>query len=74
MKHAVCSKADSNSKCTINLNKFHIKLFQICEAETGYVSGFEIYTGKNSSKSVRVAQKFEPGCSKTTKLVIGLLQ
>jgi hypothetical protein len=26
-------------------NKFHMKFYQVCEAETGWVSGFDIYTG-----------------------------
>ena len=53
--------------------KFHIKLFQVCEAETGYVSGFEVYTGKNNSKSVKNATVFDPKSCKTTKLVVGLM-
>ena len=53
--------------------KFHIKLFQVCEAETGYVSGFEVYTGKQTSKSVKEAKVFDPKCNKTTRLVVGLM-
>ena len=29
-------------------NKFHMKLFSVCEAVSGYTLGFEVYTGKNS--------------------------
>ena len=55
-------------------SKFHIKLYQVCEAETGYVSGFEVYTGKDTSQCIREAQVFDPKCCKTTKLVVGLMQ
>ena len=36
--------------CVYNANKlakFHMKLFQICEAKSGYICAFDIYTGKN---------------------------
>ena len=46
----------------------------MCEAATGYVSGFEVYTGKNSSTAVKEAIVFDPKVSNTTKLVVGLMQ
>ena len=27
-------------------NQFHIKLFQVCEASSGYILAFDIYSGK----------------------------
>ena len=43
-------------------NQFHIKLFQVCEASSGYVLAFDIYSGKkvvigllNSSKLLKSA-------------------
>ena len=27
-------------------NRFHTKLFQVCEASSGYVLAFDIYSGK----------------------------
>ena len=31
-------------------NRFHIKLFMVSESETGYISGFSIYTGRASNE------------------------
>ena len=55
-------------------NKFAIKLYEVCEAETGYVLGFEVYTGQNSSVVAKKACPVDPSCTKTTKLVLGLLE
>ena len=54
-------------------NKFHIKLFQVCEAETGYIVGFEIYTGKGHKSCADNAPVLDISCTRTTKLVVGLL-
>ena len=54
-------------------NCFHIKLFQVCEAESGYISGFEIYTGKTGRSCSETAPVLDKGCTRTTKLVVGLL-
>ena len=54
-------------------NRFHIKLFQVCEAESGYISGFEIYTGKGGTSYSETAPVLDPTCTRTTKLVVGLL-
>ena len=54
-------------------NKFHIKLFQVCEAASGYISGFEIYTGKGGSSCSDTAPVLDSSCTRTTKLVVGLL-
>ena len=52
--------------------RFHIKLFQVCEAETGYIVGFNIYTGKGSCLQDGVT--LDPDCNTTTKTVMTLLQ
>ena len=47
-------------------NRVHIKMFMVSEAETGYICGFEVYTGKDSKHD-------GPDCTKTTSIVMGLL-
>ena len=55
-------------------NRFHIKLFQVSESCTGYILGFHVYTGKNPSSCVSYKSKpLDQGCTKTTKIVLGLL-
>ena len=53
-------------------SRFHIKLFQVCESESGYIVGFEVYTGKDGKKLD--ADVLDPECTTTTKLVFGMLQ
>ena len=55
-------------------NCFHIKLFQISEATSGYIIGFHIYTGKNASCVSTNSQPLDPDCTKTKKIVLGLLK
>ena len=55
-------------------NRFHIKLFQVSEASSGYILGFHIYTGKNSSCVSSLSKPLDPKCCKTTKIVLGLLE
>ena len=55
-------------------NRFHIKLFQISEACSGYILGFHIYTGKNSNCVSRYSKPLDSDCTKTTKIVLGLLE
>ena len=50
--------------------KFHIKLFQISESQSGYVVGFNIYTGKNSCVENNVCLDLQ--CTTTTKTVMTL--
>ena len=54
--------------------KFHIKQFQICEASTGYICGFDIYCGKGKTKSVLNARVLDKDSTVTTKVVMGLLE
>jgi hypothetical protein len=51
-------------------NKFSIKLWMISEATTGYISGFEVYTGRE----LTVGNDIDGTMGRTTKLVVGLLQ
>ena len=53
-------------------SRFHIKLFEVCESESGYIVGFKVYTGKDTDQTVDGL--LDPTCSKTTKLVFGMLQ
>ena len=46
-------------------NRVHIKMFMVSEAETGYICGFEVYTGKDSMHDAE--------CTKTTSTVMDLL-
>ena len=55
-------------------NRFHIKLFQVSEAESGYILGFHVYTGKDSSCISNSSKPLDPYCTKTTKVVLGLLE
>ena len=53
--------------------KFHMKLYQLCESQTGYAVAFEIYTG-SQSKSVQTCKVLDKTVNKTCKLVMGLLE
>lgn len=55
-------------------NRFHIKMFQISEAESGYIIGFEVYTGKGTASVSNTANTMDPNCTRTTKLVMGLME
>ena len=54
--------------------RFHIHLYQVCEAESGYCLGFEVFTGNKNSEAIRLSQPLDPDCTITTKLVLGLLE
>ena len=55
-------------------NRFHIKLFQVSEANSGYIVGFHVYTGKNNACISNFSHPLDEECSKTTKIVLGLLE
>ena len=55
-------------------NKWHIKSFEVSDARTRYVVGFEIYTGKKSTECAKIAKTLDPDCTQTTKIVVGLMQ
>ena len=52
-------------------NRFHIKLFMVSKPSTGYICGFEVYTGDASGQSQGNTQELQDA-SKTC-IVLGLL-
>ena len=55
-------------------NRFHIKLFQVSEAKSGYIVGFHIYTGKKGPCISNASRPLDEEVTKTTKIVLGLLE
>ena len=55
-------------------SKWHLKLFEVSDARTGYVVGFDVYTGKNKTSCALNANVMDPASTQTTKVVVGLLQ
>lgn len=55
-------------------NRFHIKLFQVSESYSGYIIGFDIYTGKGQRSVSSASKPLDPDCTQTTRLVLGLLE
>ena len=53
--------------------KWAIKLFEVADAENGFVCGFDVYCGKNETSCANNATVFDPECTQTTKTVVGLL-
>ncbi|CAC5422076.1 Probable ubiquitin carboxyl-terminal hydrolase FAF-X [Mytilus coruscus] len=53
--------------------KFGIKLYQVCEASSGYCIGFDVYTGCSQIGEQADLVLGENKCNTTTKVVIGLL-
>ena len=53
-------------------NRFHIKHFMVSEPSTGYICGFEVYTGDASAQSQGNVQEGQDA-SKTSSTVLGLL-
>ena len=62
MKAAARSKADSNLDVITlgNLPSFHIKMFEVSDSKTGYVVGFDVYTGKNKTDCYKTAKTLDP--------------
>ena len=54
-------------------SRFHIKLFMVSEPNTGYICGFEVYTGDASGQTQGNAQELQDA-SKTSCIVLGLLE
>ena len=54
-------------------SNFHIKLYQVCEADSGYVIVFEVYIGKANSTCIEMSKPINTMVNDTTKLVLGLL-
>ena len=55
-----------------NPNRFHIKHFMVSELSSGYICGFEVYTGEASGQSQGNVQEVQDA-SKTSCTVLGLL-
>ena len=55
-------------------NRFHVKLFQISESQSGYILGYDVYTGKDTSCISSQSNPLNLECGKTTKTVLGLLE
>ena len=74
MKAHVLLKGRVHFKCynPKKPNRFHIKLFMVSEPSTGYICGFEVYTGDASDQSQGVAQQVQD-VSKTSCTLLGLL-
>ena len=66
----VCHKVYNSRKTS----KFHIKLYQICEADSGYIIAFEVYTGKVNSTCIQMSKPIDPMVNDTMKLKLGLLE
>lgn len=55
------------------LAKWHMKLFEVTDARTGYCMGFEVYCGKKKTRCANNAPVLDPNCTETTRVVVGLL-
>lgn len=53
--------------------KFHLKLFVVTEARSGYCLGFDVYVGKNETRCAKEGQLLDDNCTQTTKVVFGLM-
>ena len=53
--------------------KFHLKLFEVSDARTGYCMGFEVYAGKKQTRCANNARVLDQSCNETTKVVVGLM-
>ena len=54
--------------------KWHLKLFEVSDARTGFIIGFEVYTGKKTTQCAVNAEVLDPDCNQTTRVVMGLMQ
>ena len=55
-------------------SKFHIKLYQVCEEDLGFVIAFEVYVGKVNSTCIQMINPIDPMVNDTAKLMLGLLE
>ena len=54
--------------------KWHIKIFEVSDARTGYVIAFDVYAGKNKTRCALNADVLDPQSSQTTRIVMGLMK
>ena len=55
-------------------SKWHIRLFEVSDARTGYAIGFDVYTGRNKTTCSLNANVLDPDSTQKTKVAVGLLQ
>lgn len=53
-------------------HKYHIKIYEVCESDSGYVLSFELYGGTDAPTEDVPTE--DPDCQKTTQLVLRLLR
>ena len=49
--------------------KYHIKLFEVNDAQTGYCLGFDVYKGNHETSCSHNVQTLGPSCNQTKKLL-----
>ena len=54
--------------------KWHLKLFEVSDARTGYVIALDVYTGKNRTRCALNVDVLDPDSMQTTKVIVGLMQ
>ena len=54
--------------------KWHLKLFEVSDARTGYIIAFDVYTGKNKTQCALNANVLDPDSTQTTKVMLGWLK
>lgn len=55
-------------------NRWHLKIYEVNDAKTGFCMGFEVYSGKGRTRCANTAGTMDPNCTETTKIVFGLLE
>ena len=50
--------------------KFHIKMFEVSDLKTGYVIGFDVYTGKNKQTVMKQQKLWTPNVPIQLKLLL----
>ena len=54
--------------------KWHLKSFEVSDAKTGDLMGFEVYTGQATTQCAANVEVLDPDCNQTTSIVMGLMQ
>lgn len=54
-------------------HRFGIKLYQVCQATSGYCVGFDVYDVEAGCKVYSESVDLSQDCAETTKIVVGLL-
>jgi len=55
------------------LAKFSIKIYEVCESDSGYLLGLNVYTGSDKEETFHELADISDECGTTTKLVVGLM-